>query len=310
MKTQADKKRLHWFGDLFDFYFRTKVLGRKVPLLGCFKLTFNCNLKCRACPFHHRSKEDDAHISWDKAIQALQELKRRGCRIVVFEGGEPLLWKDGPHDIYELVSYAKRYFMRVAVTTNGTLPLDVPADVLWVSIDGLKQTHDSLRSDSFDRMWANLQASTHTKILAHFTMNKNNWHELDKLLERLREVPAFRGMTVQLFYPYGQGEEPLALSFAERKAALQKAIQLKRSGYPILNSIKMLAAMIENKWVCHDEILINVDPNGEITSGCYAKNRGEVSCRDCGFTPVAEASGALDLLPGCMLSGWRTFVAK
>ena len=28
----------------------------------------------------------------------------------------------------------------------------------------------------------------------------------------------------------------------------------------------------------------------------------------CGFTPVAEASGALDLIPGSLWAGWKLFL--
>jgi MoaA/NifB/PqqE/SkfB family radical SAM enzyme len=301
-------RRKLWIIDLFDFYFRRKVLGLRIPLLASFKLTYRCNLFCRACPFHPRAQESDSHISWDSAIRVLQELKQRGCRLVVFEGGEPLMWRDGSKGLNDLVLYARQHFLRVAVTTNGTLSLDVPSDVLWVSLDGLKQTHDRLRSDSFDTVWANLRNAVHPNVLVHFTMNKENWRDLDQLLEMLKQVPAVRGMTVQLFYPYGQGEDPMALSSSERRAALEKVIELKRRGYPIFNSQSRLRAMIDNKWVCHDDVLINVDPNGEITTGCYAKGRGEVRCRECGFTPVAEASGALDFLPGSILTGWQTYI--
>ena len=89
----------------------------------------------------------------------------------------------------------------------------------------------------------------------------------------LKQVSAVRGMTVQLFYPYEQGEESLALDPSERRAALGKVIQLKRRGYPIFNSYSRLKAMTDNKWKCHDDVLINVDPDGEITTGCYAKSR-------------------------------------
>ena len=64
----------------------------------------------------------------------------------------------------------------------------VPADVIWVSLDGLKQTHDRLRSESFDRVWENLKTATHPKILVHYTINRENWHELDALLEKLKEA--------------------------------------------------------------------------------------------------------------------------
>lgn len=299
---------MNWFFNLLDFYFRRKILGQRIPLLASFKLSFRCNLTCRACPFHHRATESNNHMRWDTAIKVLHELKRQDCRIVVFEGGEPLLWKDGAHNLTDLVLYAKKYFLRVAVTTNGTFPLDVPSDVLWVSLDGLKKTHDNLRSNSFDKVWTNLAKATHPNILVHFTVHKENWHEIDSLLEQLQQLPTVRAITVQLFYPYKQGEDPLELSSFERRAALEKIIYLKKQGYPILNSTSRLKALIKNNWTCHDDMLINVDPNGVITSGCYVRNRGEVRCQDCGFTPVAEASGALDLLPGPLLTGWRTYI--
>ena len=52
-------------------------------------------------------------------------------------------------------------------------------------------------------------------------------------------------------------------------------------------------------------ILVNVDPDGSVTRGCYVKSRGEINCAACGFTPIAEASGALDLVPGSIYAGWK-----
>ncbi len=303
-------RAMHWSLDLCDFFFRRKLLGRDIPLLASFKLTYRCNLNCLPCPFHRRSAEEKASISRPEAMKALDELKRRGCRFVVFEGGEPLLWKDGSFEFPDLVTFAKRHFLRVAATTNGTVPLDAPVDILWVSVDGLRNTHNRLRSGSFDRIWSNLQSAKHPKIIVHFTLNRKNWKELPGLLDRLRAVPSVRGVTVQLFYPYGRGEEDLLLAPGERRQALEEVIRLKEKGYPILNSARRLRAMIENRWVCRDSILANVDPDGTITQGCYARMRGEMRCGDCGFTPVAEASGALDLVPGSILAGWRTFLRR
>ena len=56
---------------------------------------------------------------------------------------------------------------------------------------------------------------------------------------------------------------------------------------------RSLEKMISNGWKCHDGLLVNVDPDGSITRGCYVRSRGEIRCGDCGFTPVAELSGAL-----------------
>lgn len=292
---------------LFNFFLLSKVLGKRMPLLAAFKLTYRCNIHCRGCPFHLRACGGGVHMTWDQALGALGILKESGTRIVVFEGGEPLLWRDGAHDINELVLKAKELFSTVAVTTNGTLPLEVPADILWVSLDGLKETQDRLRDGSFDSVFHNLKRATHPKLFVHFTMHRENWRELEGVLKLLAEVPAVRGVTVQLFYPYGQGEAPLALSPEERRAALENAIRLKDK-YPILNSISSLRKMIDNHWSCHDEILINVDPDGRVERGCYVKSRGRINCPDCGFTPVAEASGALDLNIGSLLAGSRVFL--
>ena len=294
---------MHWTINLADFFLRTRMLGQRIPLLASFKLTYRCNLACRACPFHRRADEPGGHMGWDTAVRCLHELSRSGCRMIVFEGGEPLLWRDGDRRVDDLIELAKKLFLRVAVTTNGTLGLDLPAHVVWVSIDGLPETHDRLRSSSFARIRHNLMQARHGKIFVHHTINRENRHELKGLLDMLAGIPSVRGLTLQLFYPYGQGEEQLGLTESERREAIETAIALKRQGYPILNSTGRLRAMIGNTWACRDDILANVDPDGTITQGCYAKNRGAVRCAHCGFTPVAEAVGALELRPGRSLPG-------
>lgn len=228
--------------------------------------------------------------------------------MIVFEGGEPLLWRDGSYRLHDLVHYARQRFLRVAVTTNGTLPLDVPAHMLWVSLDGLKETQDALRSESFDRVSSNLRATKHPRVFVHCTLNRRNWRDVELLARWVQGMPNLKGMTVQFFYPYNQGEDDLALSPEERRAAITKLLDLKKRSFPVLNSAGRLRAMVDNRWRCHDDILINVDPDGTITKGCYVKNRGEINCDACGFTPVAEASGALDFIPGSLRAGWNLFL--
>jgi Fe-coproporphyrin III synthase len=307
-KRKLKTARLPWPLDLSWFFLQRKILGRKIPLLASFKVTYRCNLTCRACPFHLHSDDEYAQMSWDTAIGALESLRRLGTRMVVFEGGEPLLWRDGSHRLHDLVLYARQHFLRVAVTTNGTLPLDVPAHTLWVSLDGLKETHDELRSNSFDRICSNIRETKHPRVFIHCTLNRRNWQDVEFLAKLVQDMPTLKGMTVQFFYPYNQGEDDLSLSLDERRAAIKKLLELKKSGLPILNSAGRLRAMIDNRWSCHDDILINVDPDGAITKGCYVKSRGKINCDACGFTPVAEASGALDFIPGSLYAGWRLFL--
>lgn len=299
---------LPWPIDFSLFLFQRKILKRKLPLLASFKVTYRCNLFCRACPFHLRTDEDNSQMSWNTAVRALENLRRLGTRIVVFEGGEPMLWRDGSYNLNDLVSFAKKLFLCVAVTTNGTLPLDVPSDILWVSLDGLKETHDNLRSNSYDRIWSNIVNSKHPRVFVHCTLNRHNWKNIEPLVKLVKQTPSLKGMTVQFFYPFNQGEDDLSLLPEERRAVIEKLLKIKKAGLPILNSPGRLKGMIDNRWKCHDDILINVDPDGTITKGCYVKNRGKINCDACGFTPVAEASGALDLIPGSIYAGWKLFL--
>ena len=277
-------------------------------MLASFKVSYRCNLACRACPFHLRSSHENRDIGWSAATRVLDILRRSGTRLVVFEGGEPLLWRDGEYRLHDLVLYARRHFLRVAVTTNGTMPLDVPAHMLWVSLDGMKETQDALRGNSFDRVSSNIKETRHPRVFVHCTLNRRNWRDLESLAMWVRDIPTVQGMTVQFFYPYHQGEDDLALTSDDRLAAVDKLLELKKKGFPILNSPGTLRAMIDNRWRCHDDILINVDPDGTITRGCYVKSRGTINCDACGFTPVAEASGALDFIPGSLWAGWRLFL--
>jgi MoaA/NifB/PqqE/SkfB family radical SAM enzyme len=297
-----------WLLDLAWFYIQRKMLKRKLPLLASFKITYRCNLSCRACPFHLRSDREKEHMSRDAAVHIMDLLNQLGTRMIVFEGGEPLLWRDGSYRLHDLILYARKKFLRVAVTTNGTMPLDVPSHTLWVSLDGQRETHNTLRSNSFDQVRANIQNTRHPRVFIHYTLNRRNWQDLPFVAQWVQDTPALKGMTVQFFYPYHQGEDDLSLSPEERRAAIEKLLQLKKSGLPILNSAGRLRAMIDNRWSCHDDILINVDPDGTITKGCYVKNRGNINCDACGFTPVAEASGALDFIPGSLYAGWRLFL--
>jgi MoaA/NifB/PqqE/SkfB family radical SAM enzyme len=294
---------------IFSYGLQTIVLRRKIPLLASFKLTYHCNLRCTGCPYHRRAREPGSHLGWQQALEALAQLQLLGCRFVIFEGGEPLLWRDGDHNFSDLAAQARSMFRKIGVTTNGSLPLDVPTDLLWVSLDGAREQHNRRRDGSFDRTLHNIRISKHSCIYIHYTVNRENIDDIAVLAETLAFEPNIRGITFQFFYPYQQGELDLALSPAERESAVRTILELKRSGNPpVLNSSGTLKRMITNSWRCRAWTLANVNPDGSLWTGCYLQQRGEIRCRHCGFTPVAEASRALALHPGALHAGWRIFL--
>ena len=279
----------------------SRLLGWRRPLLAGFKLTHRCNLRCRACPFWRQKGED---MSFAQAQQALDELYAAGVRLVIFEGGEPFLWRDGHYRLADLVSEAKQRFFSVGVTTNGTLPLDVPADVVWVSVDGLAETHDRNRGPSFERAMTHIAASSHPKIFANVTINRLNWQEVPELVRFL--AGRVKGITIQFYYPYA-GTEDLSLGQAERRQVLEELIALKRAGYPVADSIPALKALQDNSWRCHPWLIANVEPDGTVNIGCYLKNRATISCQRCGFAAHVEISLAYDWNLAAIAAGREIF---
>lgn len=278
-------------GYLAKYYAGARFFNKKKPILAGMKLTHRCTLKCRQCPYWQRPVPD---LGWGKVLELLPELYNRGVRILILEGGEPLVWKDGNRTINDIISEAKKYFYCVGVTTNGTLPLEVDTDIIWVSIDGLRETHDNLRGRSFDLIINNIKNSRHRKIFANITINSVNCREIPQLVRFLS--PMVQGITVQFFYPYSESEN-LLLSWEERVGILNQLISLKREGYKISDSVLALELLKNNKWSCEPWMIANVEPDGTYNHGCYLKNRIEVDnpCGLCGFAAHTEISLAYQL---------------
>jgi MoaA/NifB/PqqE/SkfB family radical SAM enzyme len=230
-----------------------------------------------------------------------------GVRILIIEGGEPFLWREGSHDIREVVNEARKLFFSVGITTNGTFPIEVDADIVWVSIDGLKETHDHIRCKSFDKAIANIEASLHPKIYAHVTINTLNWKELPDLVKFLS--PRVKGITIQFHYPYegNVASDELLLPFDRRRDVLDTLIALKREGFPVADSYACLEALKENRWKCRPWMIASVNPDGSMTRGCYVKDRGSISCEHCGFAAHTEISLAYNGVIEAMLVGKQIF---
>lgn len=286
----------------YPYLFSHYILTRQKPMLASFKLTYSCNLQCKQCPFYEMKA---AKLRFREACEILNQLAARGNRLIVFEGGEPFLWHDQGYDLGDIILEAKKRFFSVGVTTNGTFPLNVPADVIWVSLDGLQATHDLLRgSPVFDIALSNIRKTAHPRVYAHITINEINAPEIPDLVRFLENKVA--GMTIQFYYPYNH-QDDLFLEFERREKLLEELILLKKEGYKILNSIPALQALKRNTWKCDDRLIDNANPDGSISQGCYLKNRSDIDCSKCGFSPHTEISLACRGNLQSILAGRKIF---
>lgn len=292
----------YWPAYFFHYFVQCRVFGRRSPILAGFKITHECNFRCRHCPFW--SKAEPTPLRFEKIITIFRTLREKGVRILILEGGEPFLWKDHARTIRDVVREAKKYFFSVGLVTNGTFPLDLPTDVLWVSIDGLKDAHAQIRGAAFERIVQHIEQSPHPNVLANITINTINHQNISDLVKYFSA--RVKGFTIQFHYPY-DGDTALCLSSEQKNKVLSELLDLKRQGYPVLNSVRCLEALRDNSWRCEDWMIANVEPDGQINTGCYVKNRGAVNCSWCGFAAHTEISQAFQLHQGPMLSGIKIF---
>jgi len=289
-----------YFGFL-DLQLRSRLLGQRRPLLAGYKLTYRCNLSCIHCPFWQRQ---NVELDFAGASSILRRLHQAGVRLVILEGGEPLIWGDQEHSLGDLIQYAKGLFWSVGVSTNGTLPLPAEPDVLWVSIDGLRETTERIRGPIFDKQLANIAASSHPRLFANMTISQVNVDEIPRLVEFLADK--VKGITIQFYYPY-EGEMDLFVPYDKRAQLLERLMDMKREGYPLLDSIQALRLLQKPGWRCHPWLIASAEPDGTLTQGCYLKGRAPIACDLCGFAAHLEMSLAYDLHPGAILTGLRTF---
>lgn len=284
---------------------RYTVLGQISPVLAGYKITHKCNLKCRHCPYWKRPSLDQ---NFQGVLDTLRNLESAGVHVLILEGGEPMLWKDGPHDIHEVVSAARELFPSVCMTTNGTLPWGhLPLSRVWVSLDGPEQMNDSVRGRGvFQKVLNNIDlAGGRDSVYVSTTVNSMNISSIPELIAFLKGRVA--GVTVQFYYPYLGLPDPLYVTLHDRRALLNSLIEMKREGYPIVNTESSLTALKDRIWVCEDRLLANADPNGTVSHGCYLKNRGPSVCELCGFTAHNEMTLAFRGNISSICTGLRTF---
>lgn len=285
-------------------FIRYRVWGRVTPVLAGYKITHKCNLTCVHCPYWRRKGEEPGFAG---IIATLDRLRSMGIQILIFEGGEPLLWRDKDKSFADVVHEARKRFAAVCMTTNGTLSWGhLPMDRTWVSLDGPQAVHDSIRGDGvFDRVWSNLTTYGRGAAFISTTINRVNFDAIPELVTMLRGIVA--GVTVQFHYPYGGLPDPLFVTPAERAPLLKELIRLKKLGYPVANSVQSLNELQRPGWTCEDRLLANAEPEGTVTDGCYLKNRGTSECALCGFSAHNEMSLAFRGSVPAIFSGIKIF---
>ncbi len=283
------------------YVLRHHVIGNSAPLICGLTLTNRCNLRCRHCRIPTRGAKD---LSFEEVREVTDSYYAAGGRCLYLQGGEPLLWRDGERGVEDIVAYAHDLgYFTVVIYTNGTLPLETSADTVFISVDGLRETHDALRGATFDKIIDNIKDSAHPSMYVNFTINSKNKDEVEDFCAHIDGLKQIRGTFFYLHTPY-YGEDELCLEPAEKTRVLKNLMRYRKR-YRILNSRAGLKSALRNDWRRPLDIC-TVYEKGETYECCRYSGDTDL-CEECGYLSYAEIDRTLRLRPSAVLNALKYF---
>lgn len=183
-----------------------------------WEITLACNLRCKHCGSSAGTTRKN-ELTTQECFKLCEELAEVGCQEVSLMGGEPFVRKDW-NDIAWCV---KDLGMDLAFVTNGILVPKVikklrylEPTVVGVSIDGIKETHDFIRSKgSYDKALeaTNLLLENNIQATVITTISKTNFKELIDLKDLLFRKGV--NWQIQVGMPFGNFDSSLVISVEE-----------------------------------------------------------------------------------------------
>ena len=181
------------------------------------EITKKCNAACDQCGSRCDIHSEEL-LSAEQILGALRDI-RDGIGVYTMlniTGGEPLLRKD----LFEIMGQAAAMGFEWGMVTNGSLITDEAIvrmresglKTVTVSLDGLRETHDSLRHlpGSFDKIFTALKKLKAAAFLDHlqitFTANRRNVYEFEELYRLLRPI-GLDSVRVSFMDPIGRATE-------------------------------------------------------------------------------------------------------
>ncbi len=164
------------------------------PKLLIWLVTGKCNLNCKYC--YARRFLTQEELTTREAKRIVKEAHEIGVEHIAFTGGEPLLRED----IFELLEFANTCGVEASITTNGTLITEDVAKTLkklntflYISIDGVGKTHETLREKgTWDKLSRVFEILKKYKIpfATITTLSKSNYLVVEETIKFLKEIGA------------------------------------------------------------------------------------------------------------------------
>lgn len=283
------------------WWFQARILGRKKPLQTVLFTGDLCNLRCKHCSVYNL--QNPRMMTYEEVGEHLRHSYEKGSRFVDFEGGEVMIWRDGDYRINDLVALAKSIgFFSVTITTNAQLPFGhCKADSIWVSLDGVGEYHNKVRGEgAFQRLEKNIEDSAHKAVSFNMAVNTLNYEALEDTIKYANANKHIKSISINFHTPF-PGTEYLALEPELKNQLIDKVIEMKKAGYPIMNSVSGLKRMKDMNFRRDCWVTNFVYPDGS-EKNCVGMDDPKI-CERCGFCMAGEMYSVFHLKPDTILAG-------
>ncbi|MCL2806881.1 MAG: hypothetical protein FWD27_01745 [Coriobacteriia bacterium] len=296
------------------WFFQTKLLGKRKPLQSVIYITGG------KAPSADTSQGNSGGIGGGAAkplSQILDELRYsydQGSRLVDFRESS-CSWADSSDeakvlnqgqvaDANTLIRKARELgFFSASIITYAQSPLITEANMVWVNIDGGSEQHDNLHGEgAFGRALKHVGLSEHQAVNVNTSINRNNYQDFEAIAQLVANTPQLKKMAFSFFTPIDGGD--LSPSAEQRSLVIDQAIALKKSGFPLMNSLPALELMRDSqRYVNQSPCWITnfILANGTRLKECPGKEADV--CNQCGFGMAAEMHLLWHLNPKVILGG-------
>ncbi len=232
-------------------------------------LTPECNLKCKHC---YTSRFNRVLYPKETYIKILDEIFELKIPSVGFTGGEPLLF---PY-ISDLLEHSSGKVGKITIATNGTLLNKRWVELLrtienlhlYISLDGLKKSHEKLRGDgTFQKALKGGKLVSEKGIPLHVMMAINKWNytESGEVIKISADIGA-ESFSIIPVMPSGRAKENILPSGEE----FLKAVELCLNEAEKLNVeldiwcapfvLKWFSSHIMKVFLCRNSNIVDISP--------------------------------------------------
>lgn len=224
-----------------------KKFGIRKPLVLSISITSRCNLRCSYC-YSASDNMSGRDIPTDELCGIIDAFHSIGTRIIMLQGGEPLLHKE----VDRIITHVKSKGMYCAVTTNGMyVPEHLDSlkqvDQVQLSIDGNEEINDRNRGNGvYAALVRAMALCRDSRIPFHLHTVVTNESTRENTLLPLLELAKKYSTNLNFCFPNPTGAAlGMHPASEEHLAAFYRMIlDCKNKGMPINNTRRGIADII------------------------------------------------------------------